>query len=132
MNIPEAHLLTYFHMEAKKMANILQMTFWNAFISMNENLWSTNEISLRYVLLGLIDSTSVLVQAIAWWWIDYKPLPERTMFQFSDAYIPHQGPFINSSSPGQNGHHFTNDIFKCIFFNEKVRFFIKISLKLVL
>ena len=27
--------------------------------------------------------------------------------------------FINSSPPGQNGRHFTNDIFGCIFVNEK-------------
>ena len=26
---------------------------------------------------------------------------------------------INSSSPGQNGHHFADDIFRCIFVNEK-------------
>ena len=24
---------------------------------------------------------------------------------------------LNSSPPGQNGHHFTDDIFKCIFIN---------------
>ena len=32
--------------------------------------------------------------------------------------------------PGQNGRHFT-DIFKCIFVNEKVQPFLKISLKFV-
>ena len=38
---------------------------------------------------------------------------------------------INSSSLGQNGRHFTDDIFKCIFLNEKVGFVINISLKFV-
>ena len=32
---------------------------------------------------------------------------------------------------GQNGHHFADDIFKRIFFNENVRISIKISLKFV-
>ena len=34
-------------------------------------------------------------------------------------------PSLNSSSPGQNGCRFTDDIFKCIFFNENVRFLFK-------
>ena len=36
---------------------------------------------------------------------------------------------FNSSPPGQNGRHFTDDIFKCIFVNEKNYILIKISLK---
>ena len=40
--------------------------------------------------------------------------------------------YVSSSPPGQNGHHFTNDIFKCIFLNENVWIAIKISLKFVL
>ena len=36
---------------------------------------------------------------------------------------------INSYSPGQNGRHFADDIFRCIFANEKFRILIKISLK---
>ena len=39
--------------------------------------------------------------------------------------------FINSSSPGQNGRHFADDIFKCIFFNVKIRIVIKIPLEFV-
>ena len=38
---------------------------------------------------------------------------------------------INSSSIEQNGRHFADDIFKCIFMNEKLRILIKISLKFV-
>ena len=37
---------------------------------------------------------------------------------------------INSSSLGQNGHHFA-DIFKCIFLNDSIRIAIKISQKFV-
>ena len=38
---------------------------------------------------------------------------------------------INSSPPGQNGRHFTDDNFKCIFMNEKFCILIPISLKFV-
>ena len=34
-------------------------------------------------------------------------------------------------SLGQNGHHFPDDIFRCIFLNEKFCILIKISLKFV-
>ena len=33
--------------------------------------------------------------------------------------------------PRQNGHHFADDIFKCIFLNENIWILIKISLKIV-
>ena len=39
--------------------------------------------------------------------------------------------WMNSSAPGQNGHCFTKDIFRCIFMNEKFCVWIKISLKYV-
>ena len=38
---------------------------------------------------------------------------------------------LNSSPPGQNGCHFADDIFKCIFMNEKFSILIQISLKFV-
>ena len=38
---------------------------------------------------------------------------------------------INSSTPGQNGRHVADDIFKWIFVNEKLCILIKISLKIV-
>ena len=38
---------------------------------------------------------------------------------------------LNSSSPGQNGRHFADDIFKCNFVNEKFCISIRISLKFV-
>ena len=37
----------------------------------------------------------------------------------------------NTFPPGQNDRHFADDIFKCIFVNEKFWFFIKISLTFV-
>ena len=38
---------------------------------------------------------------------------------------------VNSSPPGQNGHHFADNIFRCIFVNEKSCIFIEISFKFV-
>ena len=38
---------------------------------------------------------------------------------------------INSFTQGQNGCHFADNIFKCIFLNEDARIFIQISLKFV-
>ena len=38
---------------------------------------------------------------------------------------------LNSSPTGQNGCQFANNIFRCIFVNEKFCIFIKISLKFV-
>ena len=38
---------------------------------------------------------------------------------------------INSAPPGQNGCHFADDIFRCIFMNERFCILIKISLKFV-
>ena len=38
---------------------------------------------------------------------------------------------ISTLRPGENGRHFTDDIFKCIFINENVWIPIKISLKFV-
>ena len=39
--------------------------------------------------------------------------------------------WFNSSPPGQNGLHFTDNIFRCILVNEKFCILIKISLKFV-
>ena len=38
---------------------------------------------------------------------------------------------FNSSAPGQNGHRFADDSFRCIFVNEKFCILIEISLKFV-
>ena len=39
---------------------------------------------------------------------------------------------VNTLRPRQNGHHFADDIFKCIFLNENAWISIKISLKFIL
>ena len=47
------------------------------------------------------------------------------------VYNPWTLSFFNSSPLGQNGRHFADDIFNCIFVNEKFRILIKNSLKFV-
>ena len=42
-----------------------------------------------------------------------------------------EAPDINTLGLRQNGRHFADDIFKCIFFNENVSISIKVSLKFV-
>ena len=62
------------------------------------------------------------------------PIQFSTVITQSNLYNAslwwHSWDFI-SSPPGQNGHHFTYNIFRCIFVNEKYSILIKISLKFV-
>ena len=53
---------------------------------------------------------------------------EVTLLKWIRLRTPH---CFNSSLPGQNGHHFTDVIFKCIFMNEKFCILIWIALELV-
>ena len=59
-----------------------------------------------------------------------KPSPEPMLTQISPYGIT-RSQWVNSSPPGQNGPHFADDIFRCIFINEKFCIFTKISLKSV-
>ena len=64
----------------------------------------------------------------------YKPLKYilglkdavSLMFHWSSARL-----YLNSSPPGQNGRHFADDIFRCVFVNEKSCILIRISLNFV-
>ena len=51
-------------------------------------------------------------------------IPKKNMHSFLCV-------IFNTLRPGQNGRHFADDTFKCIFFNENVRNSIEISLKFV-
>ena len=58
-------------------------------IFLNENIWISNEISLKYIPRGLIDNMSALVQIMAWHHPGDKPLSEPMLTQFPDAYMRH-------------------------------------------
>ena len=49
------------------------------YISFNENIWLSDDISLKWVPQGLIDNLSLLVQIMAWRQIGDKPLSEPMM-----------------------------------------------------
>ena len=83
---------------------------------------------------------SVLGQVMAWHQTRDNPLPETLIswciHRSTGVRIPRTSllpPFslLNTLRPRQNGRHFADDIFKCIFLNENVWTPIKISLKFV-
>ena len=51
--------------------------------------------------------------------------------QDKHRYVTYFNENVNSYPPGQNGLHFADDLFKCIFMNEKLRILVLISLKFV-
>ena len=59
----------------------------------------------------------------------------KSHVQHSRSFVPlsHrlEAQWVNSSPPGQNGRHFADDIFRCIFLIEKFCILIRISLKFV-
>ena len=59
-----------------------------------------------------------------------KPLFKSMMTRFTEACVT-RPQWVNTLRPKQNGRHFTDDIFKCIFLNENDWISLKISLKFV-
>ena len=58
-------------------------------IFLNENVWISIDISLKFIPKGPIDNVPVLVQIMAWHQPDDKPLSEPMMVWFTDAYMHH-------------------------------------------
>ena len=58
-------------------------------IFFNENDRISIQISMKFVLKGLIDNKSSFVQVMAWRRTGDKPLPEPRMTQVPDAYMRH-------------------------------------------
>ena len=84
-----------------------------------------------WMSLDLIDDQSTLVQVIAW-------CCQATSHYLSQCWPRSLLPYgvtrphwVNTLRPRENGRHFTDDIFKHIFFNENVWISIKFSLKFV-
>ena len=60
-----------------------------------------------------------------------KPLSEPVMVRSPTHICVARPQWVNTLRPRQDGHHFPDDILRCIFVNEKFYILIKISLKFV-
>ena len=58
-------------------------------IFINENVWISIKISLKFVPEGPINNNTVLVQIMACCLLGDKPLSDPMLIQFSDAYMQH-------------------------------------------
>ena len=58
-------------------------------IFLNENFWSLNKISVKYVAWGLIKDMTALLQIMAWCRISDKHLSKAILICFNDAYMRH-------------------------------------------
>ena len=58
-------------------------------IFLNENLWISIQISLKFVPKGPINNIPALVQVMAWHRSGDKPLSDPMMVKFTDAYMRH-------------------------------------------
>ena len=56
-------------------------------IFLNENFWTLDKFSLKYVTCGLIDKMAALVQIMAWRRWGDKPLSEAMLVCFTDASL---------------------------------------------
>ena len=101
-------------------------------IFLDENVWIPIKISLKFVPKCSINNISSLVQIMAWCLPGNKPLSEPMMVSSLMHICVTRSQWVNSSPPGQNGHHFADDMLRYIFVNEKFCSLIKISLKLFL
>ena len=100
-------------------------------IFLNENVWISLMISLKFVPNVPINNIPALVQIMAWRRSGDKPLSEPIMVSILTHICVIRPQWVNSFCPGQNGRIFTDNIFRCIFMNAKFCILIKISLKFV-
>ena len=100
-------------------------------IFLNENVWIPIKISLKFVPKGRINNIPALVQIMAWRQPGDKPLSEPMMVRLATHICVTRPQWVNTLRPRQNGHHFTDDVFKWIFLNKNVWISFKVSLEFV-
>ena len=76
------------HLPLKKMAAILADDIFKC-IFLNENVWISLKISLKFAPEVRIDNIPALVQIMAWRRIGDKPLSEPILTWFTDAKMRH-------------------------------------------
>ena len=87
-------------------------------IFFNENVWISIKISLKFVSKGSINNIPALVQIMAWCHSGQKPLSGSKMVRLPMHICLTWPQWVNTWRPEQNGRHFADNIFKCIFLNE--------------
>ena len=100
-------------------------------ISVTDGWGISCKITLRWMPLDLTDDKSTLVQVRAWCRQATSHYLSQCWPRFMSRYGVTRPQWVTSSFPGQNGCHFTDNIFKCIFMNEKLCILIRISLRFV-
>ena len=81
-------LIALTHLPLIKMAAILADNIFKC-IFLNENVWISLKISLKFAPEVRINNIPALVQIMAWCRIGDKPLSEPMRNRFTDAYMRH-------------------------------------------
>ena len=100
-------------------------------ISVTDGWGISCKIALRSMPLDLTDDKSTLVQVMAWCRQATSHYLSQCWPRFMSPYDVTRPQCDNSLRLRQNGLHFPDDIFKCIFLNENEWISIEISLKIV-
>ena len=77
-----------------------------------------------FLRVGPINNILSLVQIMAWRRPGDKPLSEPMMVRFPTHICVIRLQWVSTLRPRHNGHHYLDDIFKCILFYENVWIFI--------
>ena len=100
-------------------------------IFLNEIIWISIKISLKFVPSGPINNIPALVQIMAWRRPGDKPLSEPMMVSLLTHICVTRPQWVNTLRVRQNGRHFADGTISLIPFNENFYILIKISLKYV-
>ena len=96
MYTPDQHT----HWGRDKMAAISQRPFFNC-IFLNENIWISINISLKFVPKGRINNIPALVQIMAWCRLGDKPLSEPMVVELLTHICVTRPQWVNILTPGQ-------------------------------
>ena len=94
----------------------------------SNSMTPNKNINMEGVYTGLMENNEGKAHAFSDLFSELKPLWWSCIARVT---FEQWGLSINTLRPRQNGHHFPDDNFKCIFLNENVWIWIKISLKFV-
>ena len=125
-----AWCVTYIYLTYLPLGNFRYLIF--QIISVIDDWVISCELALRWMLLDLTDDKSTMVQVMAW-------CRQATSHYLSQCWprslLPYsitRPQWVNTLKLRRNGHHFVDDVFKHILFNENVWISIRISLSVQL